>query len=131
MTTYLTLTPVAASKLGVDCTPADLTAIGSSNAGVEFANAGNVGVLIYNNSGSSVNVTPQVQRNIEGLGALSTLASSAGAVALTTGKMWLFGSYSPLDYNIGGAPGGLMIILVSGTLTSVYAAAITIPITSP
>lgn len=128
--TLLTLTPVASGKLGVDVTPADLALVGT-NTGVQFANNGNVALLVYNNSGSSINVTPQIQRNIEGVGALSSLAATAGQVALATGKMWMFGSYSPLDYNIGGLPGGIMQVFISGTLTAVGAAVISIPTTFP
>jgi hypothetical protein len=128
--TYLTLSQTPSSHLGVDLTPTDLATVGS-NSGVQFANNGAVGLVVYNGSGAAITVTPQVQRNIEGLGSVSTLAPTAGAISLPAGKMWLFGSYSPQDYNSNGQPGGTMTVEMTGTLTSVGVALISVPTTLP
>lgn len=131
--TYLQLAPVAANHLGVDLTPADLAVVGA-NTGVQFANNGAVGLLVYNGGGSAITITPQITRNVEGLGALSSFSFSGtppGQISLPAGKSWLFGTYSPQDYNANFTPGGLMTVAMTGTLTDVGVALISVPTTLP
>jgi len=126
--TIKTLTNVASSHLGLDISAAALVPLLVTDTAVTFLNNGSVGLIVNNGTGGSINVTPVIPYSIEGLAPITTLAPTAGQIALPASKTWLFGSYSPAHYN---APGGLMTITISGLAVTILVALISIPTTSP
>lgn len=124
--TNMILGAVAPSHLGLDLTPAS-GLVAATQVTIQFTNSGNVGLIVNNGAGASITVTPNIQRQIENL----PYAATANQVSLPAGKMWLFGSWSPQNYNqtIAGLADQMTVTLSS--ITTVSVALIYIPTTSP
>lgn len=92
----LALNSVAASKGGVDVTPAALTAMGA-NTGVQFVNNGQVLLVVNNGGGASITLTENVSPLVAKEGAVPAAAQMPLAV-VPAGKTYLVGTFHPLNY---------------------------------
>ena len=89
--TILALSIVPVSPAGVDISTAALISLGA-NTGVSFKNDGQCGLIVNNASGSSINVTEVIGRQVEGI------APTGPPRAVPAGKTYIFGSLSVLDF---------------------------------
>jgi hypothetical protein len=125
--TNLTITPVTLSRLGVNITGATgLTSI-ASNTGVTFINPGNVGLVIYNGSASTITATPTIAETLEGVVPVSTTL----AVSILTLNYMMMGPFSPLHFNTPGSPVGSMTVVFATAATTIAVGLIAIPLITP
>jgi hypothetical protein len=107
-----TLTPVPFGYIpgsaGVDVTPADLAAATSTS--LTFAHSGNVILVVYNGSGSSITVTPTAIRGVQNV--IPTIPPSS----LPTLKSQAYGPFPVKDF---GSP--MTVVLSAITTVSVAA----------
>lgn len=91
----LAVTPVGVSRSGINITSggAGLTSIGA-NTGISFSNVGNLVLVIYNGSASTITVLANIQKQIEGLG----VTGGGTSFTIATLQYYIMGALSQSDY---------------------------------
>src|SRR5450755_2306652 len=88
----VTLTPVAMNGSAGLVLPAAGAQSLSGFTGVQFVNNGMLWLAVYNGTGSTQTITPQIGGRVQGI------APTATATALTASTNYLFGNWSQKDY---------------------------------